>query len=103
MPEPLTPTTTDALPPAAPAITEASLKQRSQELGLLGKIFGSREHAPINVAGAIMMIGLCGMIAVPLFPASPSLSHADLEKGLGGLVLAALTFLGGYLGGGKKE
>jgi hypothetical protein len=79
-------------------------KQRSQELGLFGKIFGSREHAPVNIAGAIVLIGIIGMVfVIPVMPDTPSLDRADMLKSLGALVLAALTFLGGYLGGGKTH
>jgi hypothetical protein len=83
--------------------TTDPLKERSQELGLLGKLFGSREHAPINIAGAIMIAGVLGMLIAPFLPTSTGFSTGDMVKGLGALVLAAFTFLGGYLGGGKKD
>lgn len=84
------------------AVTETDLKHRSQELGLMGKLFGSREHAPINIAGAIIVVGLLALLAVPFLPESKSLSQADLAKAIAGLILAAFTFLGGFLGGGKQ-
>jgi hypothetical protein len=83
-------------------ITDAELRHHSQELGLLGKIFGSRENAPINIAGMLMFLGLLGLITVPFLPQSASFSQGDMAKTLGAIVLAALTFLGGYLGGGKR-
>jgi hypothetical protein len=81
------------------AATETSLRQRSQELGYLGKIFGSREHAPINIAGIIIVIGILALVFMPFLPESKTLSQGDLAKVIGGLILAAFTFLGGYLGG----
>lgn len=91
--------------PLAPAplanVTEAQLKHHSQELGLLGKIFGSRENAPVNIAGGVMVLGIVGLFVVPWLPDSQSFSRGDMAKLLGTLVLSALTFLGGYLGGSK--
>ena len=84
-------------------VTESTLRQRSQELGLLGKIFGGREHAPINIAGTIIVLGVLALIAMPFLPESKTLSQADLAKAIAGLILAAFTFLGGYLGGGNKH
>jgi hypothetical protein len=81
--------------------TAAEAKKRSQELGLFGKLFGSREHAPINIAGAIILLGVIGVMALPFLPTSAEFSKADIAKLLGSLVLSALTFLGGYLGAGK--
>jgi hypothetical protein len=78
-------------------ITEATLRHHAQELGLLGKFFGSREHAPLNIAGIIAFFGLIGLMA-SLFATAPA--QNDLAKTFGGIVIAALTFLGGYWGGG---
>jgi len=66
-------------------VTDNYLKRRSQELGIMGKVFGSKEHAPINIAGTIIVLGVLGLILIPFFPASPSLSQGDLAKTLGGL------------------
>jgi len=81
-------------------ITEGSLRMKSQDLGLSGKLFGSREHAPINIAGFLIMFGIVGMLVAPALPASAGFSVGDMEKSFAALILAALTFLGGYLGGG---
>jgi hypothetical protein len=85
----------------APAVTDPDLRQRSQEMGLLGRLFGSREHAPINIAGALIIMGTGGMIWIALVATSPS--TPDILKALAALVLASLTFLGGYLGGKDKR
>jgi hypothetical protein len=87
-------------PPGFPQqtpIAEAELRRHAQELGLLGRIFGSREHAPLNIAGAIAIFGLVGLIG-SLFASTGA--QGDLAKTFGGIVIAALTFLGGYWSGG---
>lgn len=49
-------------------VTEFVIRQRSQELGLLGKIFGGRDHAPINIAGIIIVLGIIALIFMPFLP-----------------------------------
>jgi hypothetical protein len=66
---------------------------------VIGKLFGSREHAPLNIAGTIMLLCLLAMFATPFLPASQSFSATDLMKTFGSIALAAMTFAGGYLGG----
>jgi len=68
---------------------------------MLGKLFGSREHAPVNIAGLAIVLGMLGLILISYWPA-PGNAQGDLTKSLAGLIIAAFTFLGGYLGGGKK-
>jgi hypothetical protein len=63
---------------------------------MLGKVFGSRDHAPINIAGTIIIVGVLGLLVTPFLP-SPA--GGDVAKLIGSLVLAAFTFLGGYLSG----
>jgi hypothetical protein len=69
----------------------------------MGKIFGSREHAPINVAGTIIVLGMLGMFGSVFVTFPASFTLGDMEKLLGSFVLAALTFLAGYLGAGRKD
>jgi len=76
-----------------------SLQRHAQELGLLGKLFGSADHAPLNIAGAILLLCLVAMVAAPFLPAEPNFSVSDMQKTFGGIALAAMTFAGGYLGG----
>lgn len=83
--------------------TETDLRQKSQELGLLGKIFGDREQAPINIAGAIILIGIIGFIIVMFLPGSTDFPKSDMAKSLASLILSAFTFLGGYLGAGRRS
>jgi hypothetical protein len=84
-------------------LTEQDLKHHSQELGAFGRIFGSRENAPIYFAGLFMVLCLLGLVVVPFMPASTDLSKGDMFKTLSGLILATLTFLGGYLGGSNRR
>lgn len=88
---------------SATAITDRELKAKSQELGLIGRLFGSRESAPISIAGGLALFCLLAMIVAPMLPTKAyGFSISDLEKTSGSLVLASITFLGGYLGGGKQ-
>lgn len=86
-------------PPAnQPLSGQDELKRRSQDLGIFGKLFGSRENAPINVAGAVIVLGILASTVSLIWP---GIHTADFLKMMGGLVIAALTFLGGYLGKGR--
>jgi peptidoglycan/LPS O-acetylase OafA/YrhL len=69
---------------------------------LLGKIFGSSEHAPLNIAGSVLLLCVLAMLATPFLPIASNFPVADVLKLFGGIALAALTFLGGYLGGRAK-
>jgi hypothetical protein len=103
MASPETPSPDPAVGQRQYGVTESDIRQRSQELGLLGKIFGGREHAPINIAGAIIILGALALIVMPFLPESKTFSQGDLAKVISALVLAAFTFLGGYLGGGTRQ
>lgn len=76
-----------------------SLQRHAQELGVIGKLFGSSEHAPLNIAGIILVLCVLAMLATAFLPVSGNVPAADLLKMLGAIALASLTFLGGYLGG----
>ena len=88
--------------PQQVGVTEADLKHHLQELGALGKFFGSRDHAPINIAGLLVILGVLGMFGAPFLPMSNGFVAADMVKAMAALVVAAMTFLGGYLSGGKS-
>lgn len=84
---------------AQPIITDAHLKKHAQELGLIGFIFGSKEHAPLNIAGLVLFLCILAMLASPFMPKGQGVEPGDLLRLFGSLALASLTFLGGYLGG----
>ncbi|MGY2052246.1 hypothetical protein [Methylobacterium sp. JK268] len=79
--------------------TDNDLKWQSQQLGLLGTLFGDRDHAPVYIAAAIVLMSMTGIILVAFVPHTSQLQDADLIKTLGGLVVSSLTFLGGYMSG----
>lgn len=77
--------------------TETDLRHHSQELGWLGKAFGSKENAPIYFAGILALIALFSAVAVGIWaPEMPEKS--DLIKALIGITIAALSFIGGASG-----
>jgi len=75
-------------------ITEADLSHQKQQLGSFGRLFGSKENAPTYLAGLVMLISVFGNIFGGAFAPEYS-SKGDLVKVLGGIALAALTFIGG--------
>ncbi len=83
-------------------ITDPELRHHYQELGALGRIFGSKEHAPVYIAGAIAIFGMIGICIASAVPGSADFSRADLIKTLSSIVLAALTFLGGVYSGSRR-
>jgi hypothetical protein len=72
---------------AKPQLTEVELKHHSQELGLLGLIFGSSENAPYYIAAIAILIslGLLGfvMVAQPQNSAGMTLLGAIVTGALG--------------------
>ncbi len=97
-------------PPTSPGgqsqPTENDLKKHKQELGWLGGIFGARDTAPIFITFLLfilIVICLLAMAIGPWLPGSSSVSLADYEKIFSGIVIALITFLGGYLSGGNKS
>jgi hypothetical protein len=46
-------------------VTDAELRHHSQELGWMGKIFGSKDNAPGNIAGFAVIISMA-MLAILL-------------------------------------
>jgi hypothetical protein len=87
----------------AGTITDRDLKLKSQELGLLGKVFGSKENAPVNIVGFLLFVCVAGMILGPLIPFKEGFGLGDFEKTFGALIVSCLTFLGGYLGGKHSQ
>ena len=52
----------------SPTQIPVSLEEQRLELGVLGRFFGGKDNAPLNIAGAlaILLIGL--LLAVTFFP-----------------------------------
>ena len=78
-------------------LTESDLKHHSQELGKLGILFGSKENAPVYLAGILAILSLIGCIFVGVY-ASDTPTKGDLIKPLAAIVIAALSFIGGASG-----
>ncbi|WP_449410603.1 hypothetical protein [Methylobacterium komagatae] len=87
---------------SAASLSPTELQHHVQELGLLGRVFGSKDHAPVYIAGAIAIIGMIGICIASAVPGSVDFSRADLIKALSGIILAALTFLGGVYSGSRR-
>lgn len=72
---------------AIPKLTQEDLVHHSQELGLLGKVFGSRENAPYNIAAVAIVtaLGLLGFMLIkqPQNTAGITLLGAIVTGGLG--------------------
>ena len=69
----------------------------------MGKLLGSREHAPVYIAFIVIVLTLISMVALFLLTSSKEAAVlGDIEKLLGTILLSTLTFLGGYLGSPKK-
>lgn len=71
------------------------LQSQSQELGLLGKLFGSRENAPTNISGfAVLLFSLMWFLTA-VIPLPAGTDRPDLLKSILALILAALGYLFG--------
>lgn len=72
-----------------------TLKAKKVDLGLLGKFFGSRENAPMNIAGFILIL-LVAAGTIPLFWET-KVPAGDVWK----IILPIVTLTLGYLFGKK--
>ena len=77
-------------------LTDTDLKHHSQELGLLGKIFGSASEQAGNVAGFSVIVSFVAAVAVMLWmPDGGSISKKDAALAFTGIITLALGFLFG--------
>lgn len=67
---------------------------RSQELGKIGKWFGSRENAALYIAGAVVILGFMFGLIVILIKGD---MVGDVFKFVAAASMAALGFIGGLL------
>lgn len=72
---------------------QVRLAENRQNLGLLGKLFGSRDTAPTNSAGLAILLGLFFFIGSYLLMPSPELS--PVQAGALGVVGSALGYIFG--------
>jgi hypothetical protein len=90
---------TSPFQPTRSQVTQVDIDHLSKEIGMLGRLFGSKDHAPINIAGLLVFVCIVAMVIVAFVTPASGVSSSDLLKLFSGIALAALTFLGGYLGG----
>lgn len=75
--------------------TYTTIQEKKLDVGLLGKLFGSHENAPTNIAGFLLFILiLAGVIVLIL---KPSISAVDFWS----TIVPVITLLCGYLFGKK--
>lgn len=70
-------------------------ESKERQMGIFGLLFGTREHAPTNIAGSVLIISLFGLLAIAFFHVEESV-RPDLMKAFSGIALTALGFLFGY-------
>jgi hypothetical protein len=75
------------------AALEHRLRENGQNLGWLGKFFGSGPNAPTNIAGFVVVACLIGIFAT--FLKDPNPQTGELQKLLLGVMLTALGYLFG--------
>lgn len=82
-------------------VAKQVLDDRHKERGVLGKIFGGRDHAPTNIAGAVIFGSLFSILT--LVCVNAAYPNAKLDYVISGL-FALLTSVIGYLfGRGSSE
>ena len=81
-------------PSQSAPLTDSQIKA---QLGFFGGMFGAKEHATIYIVGLIGVLSLIGAISVMVF-ASESPEKPDFLKALIGIVIAAISFIGGASG-----
>lgn len=69
------------------------LLHNQQNLGYLGKLFGSNSSAPTNIAGFVIVFCLIILVVSFFFPANPEL--VEPRKWIVGLITSALSFIFG--------
>jgi hypothetical protein len=80
-------------------ITDKMLDHRAGERGLIGRLFGTKEHAPMNIAGIVMIFLLALLVVVIVAPLDPNVPRESLITALFG----AITFGLGLILGEKRK
>ena len=89
----------DSKLPDDPNIATKVIDARARESGLLGKLFGTREHAPTNIAALALLLLFAALI---LLLALPYREGSD-KVGYITALISAITFIVGLLFGRKVE
>ena len=76
------------------------LAHNQQNLGLIGKLFGSNSSAPTNIAGFVILCSFAILLVSLFFPGNPDL--VESRKWLIGLITSAMSFIFGAASSDKK-
>lgn len=68
---------------------------RARERGAMGRLLGSRENAPVYIAGVLAFLCVVAIIGLVYVPGEASELRGDVVKALAGIGLAALGYLFG--------
>jgi hypothetical protein len=77
-----------------------NVHSQQQERGMIGHIFGSRNHAPTNIGGTIAVLAMVGLV-VSYFIPDPG-TRADAFKTFGAIVFSALGYVFGSVSAAKE-
>ncbi|CDX11645.1 hypothetical protein MPLB_1120031 [Mesorhizobium sp. ORS 3324] len=83
-----------------PTNTSLSMKQlEAKERGLIGIVFGTKEHAPTNVAGVALILLTALLGATMFFPLAAGVAAGSMTTAL----LSAITFTIGLMFGRSEK
>lgn len=80
-------------------LTDKMLEHHAGERGFLGRLFGTKEHAPMNIAGLAIVFLLVLLAVVIVAPLDPSVPRESLITA----IIAAITFALGLILGERKK
>ena len=65
------------------------------EIGWVGKLFGSRKHAPTNIAGMVLLVSLIALGVLAVMYGAEADFRSDIIKIFGAIAIAALGYVFG--------
>ena len=87
--------TLTATPRPKSGFTETDLKRHAQELGMLGRVFGSKEHAPFYIAALAIVFSLVAIMVVLYTKSSPDFPKTQAVTLFGTIITGGLGFIFG--------
>ena len=66
--------------PKNSTIAKQVIDDRHRERGLLGKIFGSKEHAPTNIVGLVVIVSFISILALVILQAAYPEAKVDRSE-----------------------
>lgn len=86
--------------PKDPDLAGKIIAAQTQERGMLGHFFGTKEHAPTNIAGFLLIACVLGLGAVALIAPEQVRENArDIVTG----ILSLITLIVGFIFGRKTS